>query len=266
MPGLFTAQQLCDLVRDEAQEWDTSIVFDGFATGGAYGDDAQFPKGTRILPLLNQALRNYVNKTGFNKCYFNLPVTSGKREYLVHRGMGRVESAWLVDPTSSKQFFIERTTVNDLDKLYYQTWRNRSGNRPLGYYFIGTRAVGFDVEPTQAWTLRFLADSQVNDLVLVTDIPGQIVNSSSVIVLATDGSAESCLPEFFQDGLAYYAAGVLCARGNKQEESKRLFGLYEDRLAGLKEFVNARVYTEKSHLGVSRSGRYSNDGSLYRKL
>lgn len=256
MPGLMTAADLIALARDEAQVWDTGDVFDGYPA-----DAGLFPNGTNILRLLNQGLCEYL-ETGFNKCYFTLPIVAGTREYLSHRGMGRVDSAWLVDDVTGVQHFMEQTTVAELDKIFYQTWRNRTGERPLGWYSIGTRAIGLDVEPTKAWTLKFLADSQVADMALATDIPAQIIDADDNIVLAFDGSAESALPEQCHDGLAYYAAAVICHRKGNHDEGKRLMGIFKGAKELLKTLVSSRVSPERRRLSVKRNQA---DG-LYRRL
>lgn len=255
MPGFQTAATLIELVRQEAQVFDTGDVTDGYPA-----DLALSAAGNNILPLLNQGLRKYL-ATGFNKCYFTYAITAGTREYLVYRGMGRVESAYLVDDLG-KQQFIEQTSVADLDRLYFQTWRNRKSARPLGFYMIGTRAFGLDAEPTKDWTLKVLADSQVVDMAVSTDIPARIIDSGGSNVLAFDGSPESALPEQFHTGLAYYAAGVLKHRMGDHSEGDRLMGEFQEQLDELKAFISSRVAPRRTRLTVRRGG---NDG-MYRGL
>lgn len=255
MNGYLNTGQLIEMARQESQCFDTSTVFDGYAS-----EIALYPKGNHILPLLNRALRNFVN-TGFNKCYFRYAIVSGTREYLAHRGMGRIATAYLED-SNGKQQFIEQTTIGALDKLYYQTWRNRRAERPLGYYLIGTRAIGFDAEPTKAWTFVCLADSTVSDLVLATDIPARVLTGAGAEVLAFDGVAESALPEEVHDGLALYAASVLCFRKGDVGEGQRLSGEYKERLEHLKTLVASRRSPNVRRLSVRRH----NNGSLYGSL
>lgn len=245
MPGFLTAADLIAMARQEGQLFDTSTVFDGYAA-----DVALYPSGNNILPLLNQGLRKYL-KTGFNRCRFTTAIVAGQREYLTHRGMGRVHSVYLLD-SNGKQQYIEETSIEALDKLYMQTWRNRTSARPLGYYWIGTRGVGFDVVPTQAWSLVYEADAMVSDLVNASDIPGRILNSEGAEVVAFDGSAESCLPEFCHEGLAYFAAGTIQHRMGNHDEGQRLLGNYEECLDDLKALVASRSNTGSKRLHVRR--------------
>lgn len=245
----MTALAIVKSARQESGLINPGKVIDGFSDTIDH-----YPDSITWLSASNRSLKR-LSETGFNKCKFILPLVQDESEYYITPNFSGIESAWIT--YQGKIRYLEKTSIIDMDnEMGGQYWRNAKGNLPYRYYMIGTKSVGFYPMPlnVQDLTATFLGTSQVADMVLRTDVPGQMLNEDDQIITLDeedplpDGSnVYSALPDAFHEYIAIGAiARILRAIGD--DRAKDFFAEFEDGKKALKREVNSRLESDTSML------------------
>lgn len=247
----MTAADLITMVRDEASEWDTADVPDGYTT-----QDLDFAPGLRILRILNKWKDRLARDTQFNKCYFYIPLTLDVGEYTFTRRAGEIESASLHRLDTGYHSTLEFIDIHDLDDIYTPRWRDAPSSVPNVVYFIGTKAFGVYPKPSMESQVEFLAVSSVPDMVASTDILAPLYDADGNQLFEPDGTTpESGLPEMYHEIVAIGAASEIAAKRKNPELSKMLYARWLEGVESVMALTNTRQSNNNNFLPVS-VGRY----------
>ena len=251
-----TAQQIMDQARDWAQQWDKGKIPDGWSA-----DEGQFPSGMTLLRSLKTRLRR-LSTTGFNQCLFDIPLTSGTATYIFSRQAGTIRRVYLYEISTTYEYPVQRTTQEGLDREFFG-WKRVTGERASHYYFIGTKALGiFPIVNNARYHLKILADTQVAEPAVPTDIIAPLYDGSAVLILDSDGLAASALPEIYNDALsAGIAADIAIAAGDWAKVGY-FNKLYKEGYEGLLADVMSRQSPDTDSFSLDIKGRSSNRGPL----
>jgi hypothetical protein len=264
MPGTRDLEYLVSRTREEIGIIDPSDmrVVNGYAS-----EMQQYPDNVlSIVRMLNWALGD-LRDTGFNQCRFDivlqpeLVIQEDMGEYLMPRQAHDIREAYLRAPNDKQAYVLQRSSVEEMNAFFDDSpqWTRSRSQRPIAYYMIGTRGIGFYPRPQgTGYTATFLAETLVADMVLKTDIPAQIMTDDD-----PPQFVESALPEGFHENLCYGAgARILRILGGDQNFKRAavLGSEWTSAKEQIKALVNARQRGQSESFVIRTPRRFHKSG------
>lgn len=251
MVGLLTVADMMKIVRFNTGIYDKRKLLDGYAA-----DLPRFAEAPSILVALQLTL-NDLCRTGFNKCNFAVELQPDVSEYLFTRQAHDILSQNIYDTSTERYFPLLKKAIPDLDSTYGgQQWRHARGSRPVYYYPVGTRGVGFYPIPSlENLVANFLAEAVVAPLTAATDVPGMVLDAEDAVILEDDGLPFSSLPEEYHELVPLGASARIARSLGDNEKAGSLFYEYAEGKKELKTLVNGRQEVDMKALEI-RTPRY----------
>jgi hypothetical protein len=269
MPGTRNLGYLVSRTREEIGIIDP---LDMRVVNGYASEAQQYPDNVlSITRMLNWALGD-LRDTGFNQCRFDLPlqpelvIQEDMGEYLMPRQAHDIRYAYIRAPNDKQAYPLERSSIEEVNAYFDDSpqWTRNRAQRPLVYYMIGTRGIGFWPRPQgTGFIATFLAETLVADMVNITDVPGQLVTNDVPPQLI-----ESVLPEGFHESLAVGAGyRILRILGGEQNiiRASALSKEWNNTKAQIQALVNSRERGQAEGFIVRTPRRFhqSNRGGVF---